>query len=98
MIFPARQQPNQRSRTLSPTSSRKDRAMATIAPAAPTLGINLYDESLSYVHGASDVPLIGATIGDMFDRIVEQLPEHEALVSRHQRIRWTYRELQEQCD
>lgn len=57
--------------------------MATTAPASSTFGINLYDESASYVHGASNVPLIGATIGDMFDRAVEQLPEHEALVSRH---------------
>ncbi|MEX1158743.1 MAG: AMP-binding protein [Thermomicrobiales bacterium] len=72
--------------------------MATIAPASPTLGINLYDESASYVHGASDLPLIGATIGDMFDRVVEQLPEHEALVSRHQNIRWTYRELRAEVD
>ena len=27
----------------------------------------LHDDRLSYVHGASDAPLIGSTIGDLFD-------------------------------
>ena len=40
-----------------------------------------------------DVPLIEATIGDFFDAIVDKYPEREALVSRHQNIRWTYLEL-----
>jgi fatty-acyl-CoA synthase len=60
--------------------------------------LDLYDSRLSYVHGASDVPLIGATIGDLFDRVVAQLPEHEAVVSRHQGVRWSYRQLQAECD
>jgi len=42
-----------------------------------------------------DVPLIEATIGDLFDAIVDKYPEREALVSRHQNIRWTYQELQQ---
>lgn len=54
--------------------------------------------ALSYVHGASELPLIGATIGDMFDRVVERFPDREALVSCHQELRFTYRELQEACD
>ncbi|WP_350587767.1 AMP-binding protein [Psychrobacter sp. 78a-MNA-CIBAN-0178] len=45
-----------------------------------------------------DVPLIEATIGDFFDAIVDKYPEREALVSRHQNIRWTYRELQEKVN
>ncbi len=60
--------------------------------------LELYDDRLSYVHGASDLPLIGATIGDLFDRVAEQLPDHEALVSRHQRLRYSYRQLREECD
>src|ERR1700733_12118692 len=52
----------------------------------------------SYVHGASDIPLIGETIGVHFDRIVERFPEHDALIVRHQHIRWTYRELQREVD
>ena len=53
---------------------------------------------LSYVHGASDRPLIGATIGAHFDRIVEHFAECDALIVRHQQIRWTYRELKERVD
>ena len=52
----------------------------------------------SYVHGASAVPLIGETIGVYFDRAVARWPESEALVVRHQAVRWTYRELQQQVD
>ncbi|HUG13688.1 MAG TPA: AMP-binding protein [Thermomicrobiales bacterium] len=63
-----------------------------------TASLNLHDPRLSYVHGASDEPLIGATIGDMFDRVVEQLPDHEALVSSHQGLRYSYRRLQHECD
>ena len=51
---------------------------------------------LSYVHGASDVPLIGATIGDLFDDVAARHPDDEALVVTHQGVRWTYRELAEQ--
>lgn len=60
--------------------------------------LTLHDPQLSYVHGASAIPLIGAAIGDMFDRVVEQAPDQEALVSCHQSLRYTYRELQEECD
>ena len=52
----------------------------------------------SYVHGASDMPLIGETIGANFDQAVIRWPDAEALVVCHQNIRWTYRELQEQVD
>jgi fatty-acyl-CoA synthase len=44
------------------------------------------------------VPLIGSTIGDLFDRVVEQYPDQEALVSCHQGLRYTYRELRAACD
>ena len=49
----------------------------------------------SYVHGASAMPLIGETIGGHFDRIVERFGEREALIVRHQQVRWSYRELKE---
>jgi fatty-acyl-CoA synthase len=52
----------------------------------------------SYVHGASNVPLIGETIGVHFDRIVARFPEREALIVRHQNIHWSWRELQRQVD
>src|ERR1700756_4233383 len=53
---------------------------------------------LSYVHGASDTPFIGDTIGVHFDRIAERFDERDALIVRHQHIRWTYRELKERVD
>src|SRR5262245_7662487 len=52
----------------------------------------------SHVHGANALPLIGDTIGVHFDRAVARWPESEALMVRHQGIRWTYRELQRQVD
>ncbi len=54
--------------------------------------------SLSYVHGSSDAPLIGETLGVFFDKIVERFGEREALVVRHQNVRWTYRELQRRAN
>jgi fatty-acyl-CoA synthase len=62
------------------------------------MSLELYDDRLSYVHGASDVPLIGATIGDLFDRVAAQVPENEALVSCHQNVRYTYCAFQALCD
>jgi fatty-acyl-CoA synthase len=53
---------------------------------------------LSYVHGASDTPFIGDTIGVHFDRIVERCAARDALIVAHQQIRWTYRELQKRVD
>ncbi|HEY2357163.1 MAG TPA: AMP-binding protein [Phenylobacterium sp.] len=49
---------------------------------------------LSYVNGASTKPLLGQTIGDCFDAACAAHPEQMALISRHQKIRWTYAELQ----
>jgi fatty-acyl-CoA synthase len=54
--------------------------------------------AVSYVSGASDTPLLGLTIGEMFDQIVAQYPAHEALIVRHQGLRLTYRQLQEAVD
>ncbi len=53
---------------------------------------------LSYVHGASPVPLLGDTIGRAFDRTVAEHGDREALVSRHENLRLTYRELQARVD
>jgi fatty-acyl-CoA synthase len=53
---------------------------------------------LSYVHGASETPLIGETIGVYFDRAVEQHGERDALVVRHQQIRWSWRQLKSRVD
>src|SRR5438046_8688524 len=56
------------------------------------------ERKLSYVHGASNVPLIGDTIGSYFDHVAERYAERQALVVRRQGIRWNYRELRERVD
>jgi fatty-acyl-CoA synthase len=52
----------------------------------------------SYAQGATDVPLIEQPIGDFFDDMVARQPDREALVSRHEGKRFTYRELQTQSN
>jgi fatty-acyl-CoA synthase len=52
----------------------------------------------SYTSGTSDTPLLGLTIGDMFDQTAATYPDQPALISRHQNIRLTYRELQAQVN
>ena len=52
----------------------------------------------SYTSAVSDTPLLGLTIGDQFDQTVNRYPDNPALISRHQQIRLTYRELQAQVN
>jgi fatty-acyl-CoA synthase len=52
----------------------------------------------SYSHGASDVPLLGETIGRNLERVVERHGDREALVSRHQGLSFTYAELNAAVD
>jgi fatty-acyl-CoA synthase len=47
---------------------------------------------LSYAHGACEEPLLGETIGANLERTIARVPDAEALVSRHQGIRYTYAE------
>ena len=52
----------------------------------------------SYTSGTSDTPLLGLTIGDMFDETVAKYPSNPALISCQQQIRLTYRDLQTQVN
>jgi fatty-acyl-CoA synthase len=52
----------------------------------------------SYVHGSSDKPLIGQTIGRYFDDACARHGQREALVVRHQNVRLTYAELKLKVD
>ncbi|MCP5366402.1 MAG: AMP-binding protein [Hyphomicrobiales bacterium] len=52
----------------------------------------------SYVSGPGPTPLRGETVGGVFDRAVGHWPHHQALVVRHQGIRWTYLELAAQVE
>ncbi len=54
--------------------------------------------SLSYAFKGSEKPLIGKTIGDMFDEIAERYPGNDALVSLQQGVRYTYAELQKEVN
>ena len=47
---------------------------------------------LSYLHGASQVPLLGETIGRNLDRTVAAFGDRDALISVHQGVRQTYAE------
>src|SRR5436305_15082604 len=51
-------------------------------------------QAMSYSNGTGNIPLLGLTIGDMFDRTAANYPDNDALVSRHQNLRLTYRQLQ----
>ena len=53
---------------------------------------------ISYDHGVSDRKLIGETIGAFFDRTVETHRDREALVVRHQNVRWSWGELGRRVD
>jgi fatty-acyl-CoA synthase len=52
----------------------------------------------SYASGTSDVPLLGDTIGDDFDRVAVAQPDTEALVEVPTGRRWTYGALREDVD
>jgi fatty-acyl-CoA synthase len=49
-------------------------------------------EALSYLHGASQVSLLGETIGENLDRTVARFPDRDAVISIHQGVRQTYAE------
>lgn len=48
--------------------------------------------------GATDQPLIEKTIGDVFDDTVARWPDRGAIVSRHEGLRYTYRDLQREVN
>jgi len=52
----------------------------------------------SYASGTSEVPLLGDTIGDNFDRTVAADPDREALVEVPTGRRWTYAQLRDDVD
>jgi fatty-acyl-CoA synthase len=54
--------------------------------------------SASFVHGLDTEPLRYETIGQAFDNAVAAHAEREALVVRHQNVRWTYSELRSRVD
>ena len=55
-------------------------------------------KNLSYVSGVSDKPLLYQTIGAAIEAAVETVGDREAVVSRAQNVRLTYRGLAERAD
>jgi len=56
------------------------------------------EKALAYSQGLSDVPLRAETIGQMWAEVVAAHGDSPALVSRHQQIRWTYAQMDEQVE
>jgi fatty-acyl-CoA synthase len=54
--------------------------------------------TLSYSNGPSTQALLGETIGDNLERTAARVPDHLALVSRHQDRRYTYAEFNAAVD
>ena len=52
----------------------------------------------SYSCGDADQPLIYDTIGNYFDEIANRFPDGDALIVRHQNIRWNYRKYRHEVD
>ncbi|GAC1672677.1 MAG: AMP-binding protein [Ktedonobacteraceae bacterium] len=72
--------------------------MSTAEKTAQATPLSRAEQLWSYTSATSDTPLLGLPIGDAFDRTVAAHPDSPALISRHQHIRLTYRELQAQVN
>ncbi len=53
---------------------------------------------LSYTNGVTDTPLLGETIGANLERTARRFGDREALVSRHQGLRYTYADFDAEVD
>ncbi|MDW5378070.1 AMP-binding protein [Halomonas sp. HP20-15] len=56
------------------------------------------DTRPSYVSGIAERPLKGETIGDCFDATVARHPDRDALISRHQGLRYSWTSLRAEVD
>ncbi|WP_227992807.1 AMP-binding protein [Shewanella sp. YLB-07] len=64
-------------------------------PTSPSLSFPL---SMSEFSGPIETPLASQTIGTYFDDIANRYPDKLAVVVRHQKIRWTYKQYQQHID
>ena len=80
-------------RALNPSCFETRRALKPVGIIGPVTRL-----TRSYTHGASHQPLLGDTIGEALDRTVARRPDAEALVVRHQDVRWTWAELKSRAD
>src|SRR6266700_1894019 len=82
---------------LGSSSAEAHNWVSTLADPLGSFGGTRLTE-LSYVHGASQTPLLGDTIFQNLRRTAERLGDREALVVNHQGHRSTYRELLDECE
>ncbi len=52
----------------------------------------------SYASGVGDIPLLGRPIGEVLDASARSYPQQDALVVRHQNLRYTYRQFLEEVE
>ena len=52
----------------------------------------------SYVNGATDLPLLGETLGQNLDRTAARVPDSPALIVRSQGVEWTYASLRDRAE
>jgi fatty-acyl-CoA synthase len=55
-------------------------------------------KTVSYAKGETSEPLINLTIGDMFDKIAHTFSNHDALIVRHQKLKYSYKQLQKEVN
>lgn len=73
----------------------KPQVSANPKPYQPVFGLV---EARSYSSGNTTKPLLNVTIGRLFDKVAMRLPEHEALISRHEDLKLTYAQLRAKVD
>jgi fatty-acyl-CoA synthase len=58
----------------------------------------VHEKNLAWITGPKNEPLLDLTVHELLTRAVAQYGEREALVSKHQGIRWTYAQLYVEVD
>jgi fatty-acyl-CoA synthase len=61
-------------------------------------GVHVSSSALSYISGITSAPLLGETLGACLRRIAAAHPDADALVSRHQNLRYRFYELDREVD
>ena len=56
------------------------------------------EPSQSYLHGVSEMPLVGLTVGQLLEQTSAKHPENDALIVPYQGVRWSYAELDRKAD
>ena len=74
---------------------RDGRRAASIGYKSQAMSATLY-QPLSYCHRGGQTPLFGMPIPHFLATVFERHADREAVVSLHQKIRWTYRDLDQQ--